>query len=84
MARLQIRLGVEQPRAAVDETAADVEQREQRDLAGLIGALGLTLFDLERRHDLVPPGADGLLCLLDSDRSRTARRRSPGALTAAY
>ena len=64
---LQVGLGVEQPRAAVDQTPTHVEQRKQRNLAGLIRALGLPLFDFERRNDLVTPRGDGLLGLPHPD-----------------
>ena len=61
---LQVSLSVEQPRAAVDETPADVQERKERNLAGLVGALRLTLFHFERRHDLLSPRVDGLFGLL--------------------
>ena len=61
---LQVSLSVEQPGAAVDETPADVQERKERNLAGLVGAFCLTLFHFERRHDFLPPRADGLFGLL--------------------
>ena len=69
---------------AVDETAADVEQREQRNLAGLVGALRLPLLDLRatarsrraRRRLPAGPAARG--------RRPNARRSRPALCTAAY
>ena len=48
----------------------DVEHVEQRDLAGLVGALGLALLDFERRHDVGAPGVERLLGLGDANAGR--------------
>ena len=69
---LQVGLGVEQPHPAVDEPPADLQEHEERNLARLVGALRLALFDFERRHDLLlARRADGLLGLLHAHGSGT-------------